>query len=255
MYRRHALPALVLLLAAAGCAPQFDRIETGVMRNNVEIEQMRREVALLRLQVAGVDSLLHIGQDVGVQSGARDAARVGVLSQKIDQLIQKLDDNAEFMRGLSARVDLLATRAGVPLASAGQAPPPTGRGGIPEQGWAIFQAAQRDRSLGNADLARQGFKEFLDKYGQSDLAGDAMYWLGELDYADRLYADALAQFQAMLARFPNSQLAAAAQLKAAYCQLEMGKTQEGRQGLQQLIARYPNSDEAGLARARLAQLK
>jgi tol-pal system protein YbgF len=257
MSRRLAMPVFVLLVATAGCAPQFDRIETGVMRNHSDIVETQRELALLRLEVAGVDSLLRLGQDMGVQSGARDAARVGQLAQRIDQLILKLDDNAEFMRSLSARVDLLATRAGG--SPGGTAAPgaelPAGGAAIPEAGRAIFQAAVRDRSLGNNDLARQGFREFLAKYGQSELADDAAYDLADLDYADKLYADALAQFQAVLTRYPRSELAPSASLKIGYCQLEMGRTEEGRKALEQLIDRYPSSEEAGLARDRLAQIK
>ncbi len=240
------------LLLACGCAPQFDRIEEGVLRNGQQIEALQREQALQQQQLAEVLTLLRLEQDTGRQVDARGSAKVGQLSQRIDQLIQKLDDNAAVMRNLSARVDLLATRAGVPALpgragdeAAGVAP------GLSEEGRAVFQAALRDRSRGNDDLARQGFQEFLGKHGQSELADDALYWLAEIDYADGRHAEALAGFQSLLARFPATELAAAALLKTGYCQLALGQDEMGRRTLQQLIDAHPQSEEAALARERL----
>ncbi|MHB8078948.1 MAG: tetratricopeptide repeat protein [Candidatus Krumholzibacteriia bacterium] len=238
------------LLALAGCAPQFDRIEEGVLRNGQEIERLQREQALLRQQVEAIDSLLRFDQDAGKTADARGSAKLGHLSQKIDQLIQKLDDNASFTRNLSARVDLLATRAGVPPlgAPAGAA----AAGELPEEGRALFQAALRDRSRGETDLARQGFREFLDRHGQSELADDARYWLAELDYADGRFAEALAGFQSLLAAFPATELAPAAELKIGYCQFSLGQEAQARETLARLIASHPDAEEAALARERLA---
>lgn len=242
-----------LLAGGAGCAPQFDRIETGVVRNQAQLEAVQRELALLRQEVSGVETVLRLDQDAGKQADMRGTARLSQLTQKIDQLIQQLDDNAAFMRTLSARVDLLATRAGLPpaagaagAAAAGAAP------ALPEEGRAIFRDAQLNRSRGNGELARAGFKEFLAKHGESELADDATYWLGELDYADGLFADAQARFEALLARWPASELGAAARLKLAYCLFESDQPEAARQTLRELIARYPDAAEAGLARERLA---
>lgn len=238
------------LLALAGCAPQFDRIEEGVLRNGQELERLQREQALLRQQVESIDALLRFDQDAGKTADARGTARLGNLSQKIDQLIQKLDDNAAFTRNLSARVDLLASRAGVPSlgASAATAAP----GALPEEGRAAFQAALRDRSRGETELARQGFREFLAAHGQSELADDARYWLAELDYADGKYAEALAGFQELLASFPATDLAPAAELKIGYCQYALGQETQARETLTRLIERHPDAEEAALARERLS---
>lgn len=241
-------------LFLAGCAPQFDRIEEGVIRNGRAIEDLQREQVLLRQQVDSIDALLRLDQDVGMQTDARGSAKLGHLTQQIDQLMQKLDDNAAFMRSLSARVDLLATRAGVPPLGEARSGPAAmvTSGALPEEGLAIYQAALRDRSRGEADLARQGFKEFLSRYGQSELADDAAYWLAELDYAEGRYAEALGAFEGVLARYPGSELAPAVELKAAYCLLASGQEEEGRRALQRLIDRHPQAEEAGLARERLA---
>lgn len=238
------------LLGLAGCAPQFDRIEEGVLRNGQEIERLQREQALLRQQVEAIDALLRFDQDAGKNADARGTARLGNLAQRIDQLIQKLDDNAAFTRNLSARVDLLSTRAGVSPLGGADGPAPAD--GLPEEGRAAFRAALRDRSRGETELARQGFRDFLSRHGQSELADDAQYWLAELDYADGRHAEALAAFQSLLTAWPDTELAPAAELKIGYCQLALGQEAAGRQTLEGLIARHPGAEEAGLARERLA---
>jgi tol-pal system protein YbgF len=238
------------LWALSGCAPQFDGIEEAVLRNGQEIERLQREQALLRQQVEAIDTLLRFDQDAGVTADARGSARLGHLSQKIDQLIQKLDDNASFTRNLSARVDLLTTRAGVsPLGT------PAGRasaGELPEEGRATFQAALRDRSRGETELARQGFRDFLGRHGLSELADDASYWLAELDYAEGRHAAALAAFQSLLVAWPATELAPAAELKIGYCQFALGQETQARETLARLIERHPDAEEAALARERLA---
>jgi tol-pal system protein YbgF len=151
-------------------------------------------------------------------------------------------------------VDLLATRAGVPTlgeVKSTPSPPDTGDE-LPEEGRAVFQAARRDRDRGNTDLARQGFQEFLTKYGRSELADDALYYLGDLAFAGGEHQEALAHFRAMLEQFPGSELAPAALLKTGICLLEIGQKQAGRARLQELIARFPQTEEAALARERLA---
>ncbi len=247
------------MLCLGGCAPQFDRIEESVLRNGLAIEAIDREQALQKQQLDEILAVLRLGQDAGRQVDARGSAKVGQLAQQIDQLMQKLDDNAAFMRNLSARVDLLATRAGVPELPALTPGPGAGAtaGGaeasLSEEGRVIFQTALRDRSRGNDDLARQGFQEFLSRYPQSELADDATYWLAEINYAAGAYAPALDGFHDLLARYPSTELAAAVLLKTGYCQLALGQDQAGRQTLQQLIAAHPGSEEAALARDRLHQ--
>ena len=59
------------------------------------------------------------------RSSAMRLAKLVQVSTRLDQLMQKLDDNAEYMRDLSARVDLLATRQGIP--TLGEYKPPSDR--------------------------------------------------------------------------------------------------------------------------------
>jgi tol-pal system protein YbgF len=254
-----AAAGLTACLLAGGCAPQLDRIEAGVRQNQEELTDLRDQMQQTREEVQAINNLLHVEQSSGLETSAQRAVQIGQLARRLEELAQKFDDNMEFMRSLSARVDLLTGGEG------GGAPGPGGQhepstaegggpggpvppGGLPEEGRAIFQQAQLDRNRGNLELAKQGFSEFLQRYPDSELADDALYWLGDLEYGQKNYEQALARFQQLVEEFPGSERVPAAQLKAAYCLEELGRPEEARAQLRQLLQEHPDAPEAALAR-------
>ncbi len=255
------LPAILSAVVAGalllgGCAPQLDRIETGLAQNTEDLAAMRAEQQRLRQEIEALNELLRLGQDAGLESEAQRSARLGQLSRQIDELMQRLDDNLEFSRSLSARVDLLARSrdlegalppAETPLGQQPQVPYEP----LPEEGRAIFNAAQLDRSRGNLDLAREGFRDFLQRYPASELADDALYQLGDLAFSEGENQVGLEHFDDLLARYPQTEYAPAALLKSAFALEELGRPEEARDRLEQLVQRYPDAPEADLARERL----
>ena len=240
-----------VLLAGAGCAPQLDRIEAGVQNNHDEIASLRAENRRLQGDVTVLAELLRLEQAIGDESNAARVERYSQLSNYIAQLIGRLDDNMAYMRDLSARVDLLATRSGV--ATLGAFNMATGDAdealdALPEEGRSIYQAAQLDRNRGNTAMAREGYEEFLEKYGNNELADDALYWLGVLDYDEKQYDAALGRFDDLLLRFPQSQWVPSALMKSANSQRQLGHEAAATATLQELLDSYPDSDEALLAR-------
>jgi tol-pal system protein YbgF len=235
----------------AGCAPQLDRIEVAVQENRDEISRLQTENLKLLTEMEALGQLLRMDRDAGDESSAMRLAKLSQVSTRLDQLMQKLDDNAEYMRDLSARVDLLATRQGIP--TLGEYKPPANTGvsaeTLPEEGRAIFEMAELDRNRGNIDLAKSGFEEFLSKYGNSELSDDALYWLGDLAFGEGDAAAALGYFEDMLGRFPASERAPAALYKARACLQNLGRPDEAADMGQLLVKQYPESNEAALLQA------
>ena len=152
------------------------------------------------------------------------------------------------MRELSARVDLLATRSGSPTLGDSKPAEPQGEAvaALPEEGRSIYQAAQLDRSRGNVELAREGFREFLERYGDSELGDDARYWLGDLAYGEQDWQDASDQFERLLLDHPGTTWAAAALLKRGYSLQELDREDEAKAAFRRLVDEYPDSNEAAL---------
>jgi TolA-binding protein len=243
--------AAALILLLGGCAPQLNRIETGVQQNRDEIARLQAENKRLQTEVKALNELLRMDRDAGDESQAMRLAKLSQVSQRLDQLLQKLDDNAQYMRDLSARVDLLATRQGIPTLGEYKPPvaPSAAASDLPEEGRSILEAAELDRTRGNTDLARMGYEEFLQRYGNSEAADDALFRLGDLDYGEGNWDGALARFQDLLQRFPESDWTAATLFKARNCLLELGRKDEAWDLGGELMMRFPESDEAALLKA------
>lgn len=251
---------VAVLLGAAtilnsGCAPQLDRIEVGVQENRDEISRLAAENKRLMQELVALGQLLRMEQDTGTETKAMSFATLSQLSNRLDQLLQKLDDNTEYMRDISARVDLLATRSGLPTLGEYKAPPPGQVSDSPltEEGRSILAAAELDRSRGNIDLARSGFQEFLTKFPTSEQADNATYWLGDLAYGDGDYQAALDYFQDVVDNFPASDRVPTALYKGRACLLELGRQEEAWTMGGQLLENYPQSPEAALLREESAQ--
>jgi TolA-binding protein len=244
------LTAVVLGLVA-GCAPQMDRIEIAVQENRDELSRLQTENMKLLQEVQALGQLLRMDRDAGDESSAMRLAKLSQVATRLDQLLQKLDDNAEYMRDLSARVDLLATRQGIPTLGEYKPPAATSVGieTLPEEGRSIFEMAELDRNRGNIALAKSGFEEFLSKFGNSELSDDALYRLGDLSYGEGDDLAALGYFEDMLDRFPASEMTPAALYKARSCLLNLGRQDEARTMGKTLVDRYPDSEEAALLQA------
>jgi len=261
---RHILPIglqTVLLLAvcslmAVGCAPQLDRIEVSVQENRDEVARLQVGNRRLMTEMQAIGELLRMDRNAGDESSAMRLAKLSQVSTRLDQLMRKLDDNAEYMRDLSARVDLLATRQGIPTLGEYRPPATTGDPGadvLPEEGRAIFEQAELDRNRGNNELAKAGFEEFLEKYGDSEAADDAVYWLGDLDYGDRDHQAALARFEDLLTRFPDSDFVPAALFKGRACLVSLGLMDDAHAMGERLLTEHPDSAEAALLNADIEQ--
>lgn len=238
------------LVAAVGCAPQLDRMEVEIMENRAELQKLQVQNQRLLGEVAALAQLLRMESEAGDETGAMRLAKLSQVSTRLDQLMMKLDDNAEYMRDLSARVDLLATRSGIPTLGEYRPPPQNAAPAeeLPEEGRSILEAAELDRSRGNLELARSGFEEFLNKYGDSEAADDALYWLGDLAYANGEYTASLQRFEELQERFPQSERLPAALYKSRSCLLKLGRQEDAWTVGGDLLSRFPDSTEAALLR-------
>jgi len=91
-------------------------------------------------------------------------------------------------------------------------------------------------------------------YGNTDMAGNAQFYLGEILYRQGNYLQAILAYNKVLDQYPGGNKAAAAQLKKGYALLEAGQRDQGVQELRSLINRFPKSPEAAQARDRLGRL-
>ena len=106
----------------------------------------------------------------------------------------------------------------------------------------------------NYETARVSFIKFIRLHQDSDFIDDAKYWLGETYYAQRLFAQALIEFEGILTEFPNSGKIPEALLKKGFCYFELGRVEKSKQLLKSVVSQYPDSSVSRLAVQKLKMI-
>jgi tol-pal system protein YbgF len=197
------------------------------------------------LQQQNNDSAGKVDQLSGQVQSLHDAvdelkARLAKVSKQLDDLqgtVQNIQNPPNAQPGGSPNTQQ-------PQSQAPQAPPAD----------VLYNDALRDFNAGKNDLALQEFKQYLQVYGNTDLAGNAQFYVGEIDYRSGNLQGAIQDYNKVLDQFPGGNKNAAAQLKKGFAFLELGQRDAGIQELRSLVNRYPKSPEAIQARDRLNRL-
>ena len=107
---------------------------------------------------------------------------------------------------------------------------------------------------GRYDQAVVALTAFMKSYPQGRFAGNAQYWLGEANYAQRHFTLALKDFEKVVKNYPASPKRADAMLKMGYTYQELAQMDKARSSLQNVSKSYPKSTAANLAQKRLQEL-
>ena len=119
----------------------------------------------------------------------------------------------------------------------------------------FYEAALATFRKGEFAVASEGFIDFNKRYPTSGYAVMSLFWLGNSQYANREYKDAIKNFNNLLAKDPDHARAPDAMLSVANCQLEMKDVKSARKTLDDLMKKYPQSESASAAKERLSKLK
>jgi tol-pal system protein YbgF len=215
----------------------------GVMRNL--IEQSTDSMNKLASSLDAAQKSMH--EQSGDTQGRVDqlSGQIQSLHDSLDELKARLSKVSQQLDALSASGQNLASPpAAVQQQPAAQGPPPD----------VLYNNALRDYNAGRYDLASQQFGDYMKFYANTDLAGNAQFYLAEIEYREGNFEGAVRDYDKVLEQFPGGNKAAASQLKKGYALLELGQKDAGVRELNSLIQRYPRSIEATQARERLRKL-
>jgi tol-pal system protein YbgF len=117
-----------------------------------------------------------------------------------------------------------------------------------------------DRSMalfrqGDFPGAQAAFAGFLSRYPTSVYKPSVLFWLGNAQYANKAYREALVNFQRLLTESPTHPRAAEAMLAISNVQVELKDLKAARKTLEDLVKAYPATETAGTARERLSRLR
>src|SRR5580704_10118240 len=217
----------------------------GVMKNLVEqytdaINKVTVALTTLQttLQKQQGDSGAHVEQLSGKIQSLNDT--LDELKARLAKVSKQLEDMQSSQQSLAAQQ---ATQQAQQQAAA-SAPPPD----------VLYNNALRDYNGDKNDLAIQEFSDYIKFYPNTDLAGNAYFYLGEIQFRQGNYQAAAQIYDQVLQNFPSGNKAASAQLKEGFALIELRKQDDGVGELRHVIQRYPHAPEALQARDRLRKL-
>ncbi len=143
---------------------------------------------------------------------------------------------------------------GAPASQAAQAPQASSEPGDPAKEKLYYDAAFDLIKAKDFDKASQAFAAFLRKYPNSQYAGNAQYWLGEVNLAKGDLQGAGQAFAKVSQLYPKHAKVPDSLYKLADVERRLGHTDKVKGILQQVVAQYPGTSAAQLAQRDLQRL-
>lgn len=163
------------------------------------------------------------------------------LKARLVKVSNKLDQVAEAQQNMNAPPAGVSAPGAPPAV---QAPPAD----------MLYNNALRDFNGNKLDLATQEFADYLKFYPTTDLAGNAQFYLAEIEYRQSNYAAAVKDYDRVLEQYPGGNKTSAAQLKKGMALAQLGQKAAAVRELNSVVQRYPRSVEASTAREQLRKL-
>jgi tol-pal system protein YbgF len=265
--RNLVLAAAALSTAACVTGSDVEKLQSQISDLQEQLAQVKR-TSSSKEEVNNVNRTIAEQTQTLLKSNATLVAKVDQIEDKIqnaqgatEQTNYRLDRMTQQLTQTQHDVDEL--KAGAARAAVAPVPNPTPSGGemtvqppaaTSEDPMQTYQAAYRDYQQGHYDLAVAGFRDFAAKNPNSELSGNAAYWIGESLYSQKKYREAIQQFDSVVTKYPRSDKVAGALLKKGYAYIALNEKSQGIVQLQYVVHEHPTSAEAALARQKLKSL-
>lgn len=239
-----SVAGLLVLLGFTGCAslPMGDKDQAEIAALKQQLTEAQKNALVGRLEVE------RLQKELAQAKSALRAAEEELTRRRRDDTL-RADPAAPPIPG--RRVDQAELEEPTPP----PAPPASAPSSFPEidpqelydRGYTLFHQK-------NYPLAESTFRRFLAQFPESDLADNALFWIGESHYAQNDYGKALLAFADTVARFPQGNKIADALLKAGRCLEALGRLEEAVSTYREVLERFPGSVAATGAQERLGAL-
>jgi tol-pal system protein YbgF len=240
------------------------------------IEQSLDAVNKLNSSMAAVQKTT---QDFSAASGARLdtmgtqvqglSDNVADLQARVGKLDQKLTDIQNTLQSVDSKLASPAPSAGSvpPTAMNGPSGPSSPSGNVPTippggpassappaSADVLYSNALRDINGKHYELATQEFQDYMKSYGDTDLASNAQFYLGEIAFMQGQFQVALDAYNRVIENYPKSFKTASARMRKGFCLAELGQKASAVRELRAVVRLFPGTDEAKRSAAKLKEM-
>lgn len=213
---------------------QLQSMQQQIERQQGAIEVLQNDVA--RMKQENLERYQDLDRRIG--TGAAPAAT---------------PENSSTGGNLNAPVAAAGAGAGA-AAAAAQAPAAGSEPADPAKEKLYYDAAFDLIKAKDFDKASQAFAAFLRKYPNSQYAGNAQYWLGEVNLAKGDLQGAGQAFAKVSQLYPKHAKVPDSLYKLADVERRLGHTDRVKGILQQVVSQYPGTSAAQLAQRDLQRM-
>jgi tol-pal system protein YbgF len=226
------------------------------------VQQNTDNVNRMMAAVNGLQAALKLENEQRGTGTQQLSTQIQGLNDSVDELKTRVANLTTQMQAIQSQLQNVNSGApgqqpgggAAPAVNPGQggaaaAPMPVGPAAPPVD--QLYQSALRDYNSAKYGIASSEFSDVIQNYPQDPLAGNAQFYLGEINYRQGKYAAAVKAYDAVLEQYSGNSKAPAAELRKGQSLIEMGQKDAGVRELRTLVQRYPQTPEAQEGRSKL----
>ena len=245
--------ALLLLsvLGTPGCfTAQMTLLKSGLDSLRTQVDMMAARDSVSAQVISDTQRDLAEQKDLILATRATATSTSRETAESLGRMEGKLDDIMARFRIASERQPPPRAADPAPAATdtSGKAAKPATTGANSTQ---VYDQATTDLTQGRYAMALTGYRNYLQRFPDTDLADNAQYGAGECFFAQARFDSGLVEYKQVGARWSSGDRAPAALYKVGLCQERLGRKDEAKQTFEDLVKRFPQSGEAQLARDRI----
>ncbi|WP_339846930.1 tol-pal system protein YbgF [uncultured Halopseudomonas sp.] len=260
-FRGLTVALMLLPIAAMAQVPVIDGSAGGVRGSQSSTPASPQATAGTSIEGQLLQQLYQLQQEVAMLRGRLEEQEYRVKQMEQDQLDQYQDIDRRLSAGAGAAPSQTDQQAPIDARESPAASQPGNNGGAtapqgstgaaevdPAREKLMYDAAFDLVKARDFEKAIQAFSAFVRRFPNSEYAGNAQYWLGEIHLVESNLDSAGRAFALVISEYPGHRKEADALYKLADVERRLGNRDKAIELYQQVLTRHPNSSAAQLAR-------
>ncbi len=239
---------LTLTLSISGCyGRRIYDIETRLEADERALDAIQDSLVIILEQTTRLDSLIG-GSSIPLRTNR------ALIESRLDELQTRLEILEALVKENRYRISQMWLLRGQPGEPAGEEAMPdtvTLQSSLAQH---IYQTAYVDYAKGNFQSAITGFREFVERYPETELSDDAQFLIARSYFMLGDYKRAITEFRRVLDNYPMADRVPAAMYNLGLCYLEIEDVETAREYFKLVVTRYPQAPESREAKTALDSL-